>query len=381
MKIGFDAKRLFNNFTGLGNYSRFVVQALLELPDEDDLVLYSPKTATGNHPDIRPIVAAPHVEVVTPSPLYRWTGTTSLWRSFGIGRTPGAAALDVFHGLSQELPSGLPRHVKKVVTVHDLIFMRFPALYSRIDARIYTHKVASACRDADVVVAISQQTAQDVMTFLGTPESRIRVIYQGTHPQFTVRMRPGTIASVTAKWNLPSAYMLTVGTVEPRKNMLAAVQAMAKLPKQYRLPLVIVGRETAYKHTVAEAARSLGVSGDVIFLHGVPFGDLPSLYQGASLFVYPSLFEGFGIPVVEALQSAVPVLTSTGSCFSEAGGPAALYADPASPDDIASGMLRILSDESLRAKMTDTGSEYVKRFTPAVIARELKQLYEEVRSA
>lgn len=378
MRIGFDAKRLFNNFTGLGNYSRFIVQALLELKNEDELILYSPKTAAKDHPDIRHIVAAPHVEVVAPPPVYRWTGTTSLWRSFGIARTASASTLDIFHGLSQELPTGLPPQVKKVVTVHDLIFMRYPALYSRIDARIYTHKVANACRDADVVVAISQQTAQDVMAFLGTPESKIRVIYQGTHPQFNARMTPETVASVKRKWDLPNAYILTVGTIEPRKNMLSAVQALAKLPKQSRLPLVIVGRETAYKQTVAEAARSLAVSDELIFRHDVPFGDLPSLYQGALLFVYPSLFEGFGIPIIEALQSAVPVVTSTGSCFSEAGGTAALYADPASPDEIASCMLRVLQDKDLRGKMIDTGTAYAKRFSPTLIASQVRELYREL---
>lgn len=377
MRIGFDAKRLFNNFTGLGNYSRFVVQALLEFETNESLVLYSPSTAKRDHPDIKPIATAPQVEVVTPPDIYRWTKTTSLWRSFGIGREQSAKGLDVFHGLSQELPTGLPARVRKVVTVHDLIFLRFPALYSRIDARIYTHKVMKACRDADVVIAISQQTAQDIMSFLGIPESKIKVVYQGAHPQFRLPLRQDAIDAVRKRYGLPSAYMLTVGTIEPRKNMLAAVRALAQLPDALRIPLVIVGRETAYKHTVVSEATKLNVASFLYFLHGVSFGDLPALYQGASLFVYPSLFEGFGIPIVEALESRIPVVTSTGSCFSEAGGPAALYADPNDANAVARQLISVLSNETQRLNMVEAGSDHVKRFSPAGIATALVRTYQE----
>jgi glycosyltransferase involved in cell wall biosynthesis len=226
-----------------------------------------------------------------------------------------------------------------------------------------------------VVVCISQQTAQDVMSFLGTPEEKIKVIYQGTHPQFTWQVLPASKTAVQSKWKLPAAYILSVGTVEPRKNMMAAVQALAMLPKERRLPLVIVGRETAYKDTVAEHARSLGILSEIIFLHNVSFSDLPALYQGSSLFLYPSLFEGFGIPIVEALQSGVPVISSTGSCFSEAGGPHSLYADPANPAELASQMLHVLSDPALRNTMIEKGKRYAERFTPRQIASDLMEVY------
>lgn len=375
MKIGFDAKRLFNNFTGLGNYSRFVVQALLEYQRNETLILFSPNTERRDHPDVRSIATAPQVEVVTPPPIYRWTKTTSLWRSFGIGSSESASRLDVFHGLSQELPSGLPSRVRKVVTIHDLIFIRFPELYSRIDARIYRHKAARACDHADVVVAISEQTKQDVISFLDTPESKIKVVYQGTHPQFMSRVSTDDIEGVRSKWKLPERYVLTVGTIEPRKNMLQAVRAIARLSADIRPALVIVGRQTAYKHTVVTEAKALGISGNIIFLHTVPFADLPAIYQGASLFLYPSLFEGFGIPIVEALQSRVPVVTSTGSCFSEAGGPHSLYADPADSEDMASKITKALTDDELRKTMTHQGTEYVKQFAPEKIADDLMRVY------
>jgi glycosyltransferase involved in cell wall biosynthesis len=157
--------------------------------------------------------------------------------------------------------------------------------------------------------------------------------------------------------------------------MAVAVQALAMLPRDRRLPLVIVGRETKYKETVGEQARALGVFNEVIFLHKVPFGDLPALYQGSSLFLYPSLFEGFGIPIVEALQSRVPVISSTGSCFSEAGGHHTLYADPASPSELASQIARVLEDDELRSEMIEKGQQHAERFRPQRIAAELMEIY------
>lgn len=375
MKIGFDAKRLFNNFTGLGNYSRFVVQALLEFEKSTSLVLYTPGVKSADIAEIHRITAAPNVSVIFPPAFYQKTRTTSWWRTFGIARERSTASLDVFHGLSQELPSGLPGGVKKVVTVHDLIFLRFPGLYSFIDRRIYAQKVKKACATADTVVCISQQTAQDVMAFLGTPERKITVIYQDAHPQFSSGVADTVIQEVKSRWNLPSAYMLTVGTVEPRKNQLAAIEAIGRLPPSLRLPLVIVGRETAHKQILLDAARKLGVLNDVIFLHHVPFADLPALYQGSTLFVYPSLFEGFGIPIVEALHGGVPVITSTGSCFSEAGGGYSLYADPSQPDQLAAHMANVLTDRELRNQMVKKGLEHVEMFAPGRIARQLGDVY------
>lgn len=375
MKIGFDAKRLFNNFTGLGNYSRFVVQSLLEFEQHESLVLFTPKAKKLDHPDIKPIATAPQVEVITPSGLYRWAGMTSLWRSFGIGAERSAQSLDVFHGLSQELPSGLPARVRKIVTVHDLIFLRYPQLYGRIDARIYHHKVKNACADADVVICISQQTAQDVMAFLKTPEEKIVVIYQGTHPQFVVQETMSRRAEITKKWGLPSTYILTVGTIEPRKNLLSVVKALAGIPKEMRLPLVVIGRETAYKDTVVEEAARLDVLDEIIFLHRVPFADLPAIYQGSSLFLYPSLFEGFGIPILEALQSRVPVISSTGSCFMEAGGTHSLYADPSDSDQLAAHILHVLTDSELRQTMIAQGLSHAQSFSPEKIANALMRVY------
>ncbi|MEO5979184.1 MAG: glycosyltransferase family 1 protein [Chryseolinea sp.] len=373
MRIGFDAKRLFNNFTGLGNYSRFVVKSLQDHTHGNEYFLYTPKRK--HYPGVEAISSNAHTQTITPSALYKITGTSSLWRSWGISLEASIKSIEVFHGLSQELPLGLPRRVKKIVTVHDLIFLRYPELYKRIDAKIYESKVAKACEIADQIIAISQQTADDLKTFLNVSPSRIKVIYQGCHQQFRQKVSTLDLEQVRSKHKMPSEYLLNVGTLEKRKNVMLAVRALGLLKDQLRLSLVIVGRETAYKQDVVQEATRVGVLDQLIFLHNVAFHDLPAIYQGASIFLYPSFFEGFGIPIVEAIESGVPVISSKGSCFEEAGGPDSIYIDPAQPVDLAEQILKVMLDIPKRQSMISCGKEYVKRFEPNRIADELMKVY------
>jgi len=371
MRVGFEAKRLFTNFTGLGNYARFVVGALSEFIPQDHYTLYTPRVRS--HPEIDPIVARPNVEVISPTGAYRLF--KGLWRSWGVSRDESIDTLSVYHGLSQELPGGLPKHVRRVVTVHDLIYIRYPQFYKPIDVAIYKAKVRAACRTADRIIAISKQTAEDLIEYIKVDPDKIDVVYQGCHPIFKRQVSTEEKAQVRAKYKLPENYILNVGTIEPRKNVSLLVKALALLPKESRVPVVLVGRATAYKEEIVQTAHVLGVSDDVIFIHGASFQDFPAIYQSARVFVYPSLFEGFGIPLVEAIESGIPVVTSIGSCFQEAAGPDALYADPASAGELAQHLERVLEDQSLRGQMISKSKEYIAQFEPELIARDLQSVY------
>ncbi|MCD9018340.1 glycosyltransferase family 4 protein [Parachryseolinea silvisoli] len=371
MHIGFEAKRFFTNFTGLGNYARFVVDALSEFYPHDHYTLYSPTTRA--HPEIDPIVRRSNVQVVAPTGGYRFL--KGLWRSWGVSRHDTVKTLDVYHGLSQELPAGLPAGVKKVVTVHDLIYIRYPQFYKPVDVAIYKAKAKAACTRADRVIAISQQTAQDIVDFLHVDPRKIDVVYQGCHPIFKQPVSVDVRAQVRQKYDLPDRYILNVGTLESRKNAHQLVKALALLPQEARIPLVLVGRATAYKEEVVRTARESGIEDQLIFVHQASFQDFPALYQGAEVFVYPSLFEGFGIPLVEAIESGVPVITSTGSCFQEAAGDGALYADPHSAEALAHQLARTLQDATLRSQLVEAGRRYIQQFQPAVIAQRLQEVY------
>lgn len=373
MKIGFDAKRFFNNFTGLGNYSRFIIGSLSEHLPENKYWLYSPKIK--DHSELTSIVARSNINVVTPSSLYNFFHASSLWRTWGVSSDPSVKNLDLYHGLSQELPLNLPRTIKKVVTVHDLIFFRSPELYNPVDVSIYKAKVKKACRQADRIIAVSQQTAGDIINFLKVEPGKVEVVYMGCHRNFKKKFSAEDINNVKAKYDLPVQYILNVGTIEQRKNVLILVKALALIPEDLRKQVVIVGRPTSYKKQVVEEALRLGVEKWISFLHNIPFADLPAIYQGAQIFVYPSIFEGFGIPLVEALESSIPVITSTGSCFKEAAGPGSIYVDSNNEEELAFQLKRVLEDETLREQMILAGKKHITQFEPNVIAGNLNSIY------
>jgi glycosyltransferase involved in cell wall biosynthesis len=374
VKIGFDAKRFFNNFTGLGNYSRFVIRALSAHAPENEYFLFTP--TIKNHPELNTILSSQNLRIISPPIDSGFIG--AIWRTWGISKSRHAKALDIYHGLSQELPLNFPSNVKKVVTVHDLIFIRYPHLYKSIDAAIYKSKVKYACSHADKIIAISHQTKDDLIHFLNADADKIDVVYQGPHPDFNKVFSVEQITAIKTKYGLPRQYILSVGTIEERKNVLLAVKALALLPVDLRMHVIIVGRQTGYQRRIVDEAAKLRVSQWLLFLHNVSFADLPAIYQGAEVFVYPSIFEGFGIPIVEALQSSVPVIASTGSCLREAGGPETIYVNPDDEQEMCDRLKAVFSDSALRKRMVTSGREYIKKFEPAVIADQMLRIYKEV---
>jgi glycosyltransferase involved in cell wall biosynthesis len=374
VKIGFDAKRLYNNFTGLGNYSRFIVSALAASYPDDALVLLTPRIKSN--PETAPFQHNPRIQTILPPAWMYSLKLGSVWRSFMAGTAAAKAGVDLYHGLSHELPRNLPPSIKRVVTVHDLIFLRYPQFYKPLDVKIYKAKVQHACRTAHRVVAISRQTADDIVTYLDIPPQKIDVVYQGTHPVFSKTYTGAEVTEIRSKYNLPAEYILNVGTLEERKNAALIVEALALLPQELRIPIVLVGRETKYLQTIRDAARKHNVEQYVMILHHVAFADLPALYQQARVFVYPSVFEGFGIPLIEAIQSGVPVITSQDSCFSEAAGPHAIYINPQKAPELAAGLEKVLADNAFAAAMVQGSRQYIQQFQPPVIARAMHQVYE-----
>ena len=375
MNIGFEAKRFFTNNTGLGNYSRFIIRALSSCFPENDYKLYTPRNPAQN--DTADILKHGNIKVITPGKEYKFFRATSFWRTWGISRESSVQDLEVFHGLSQELPVNLPRKIKKVVTVHDLIFYRYPEFYNSIDTAIYKKKLKFACERADTIIAISEQTKGDLQEFLNIDGSKIEIIYQGSHPNFKRPLSSSEVEAVRNKYNLPTEYILSVGTIEKRKNLLVIIKALSLLPRESRTPLVILGRPTEYFKEVLATAKKLGVLDSLVFPQNVPFHDFPAIYQNAKLFIYPSLFEGFGIPLVEAIESRVPVITSFGSCFSEAAGPSSIFVDPHNAEALAVQINKVLLDSALAKSMVSASYQYIQRFEPAVIAKEIMNVYKQ----
>ena len=374
MKIGFDAKRLFNNFTGLGNYSRFIVNALSETYPENEYVLYAPKLRS--HPEVDSLLQKPSITIKEPSKVTASLRLGSFWRSYNLGNVAAKDGVQIFHGLSNELPLTKSQQLKTVVTVHDLIFKRFPEFYKPIDIKIYDWKLRNACRSADKIISISKQTADDLIEFLEIAPAKIEIVHQGCHPNFKNVYSLDQLNEVKKRYKLPTEFILNVGTIESRKNVLLLLQALKH--SKHDLPVVIVGRATSYLKQLTDYITANSLENRVFFIHNAAFADLPAIYQLAEVFVYPSLFEGFGIPIVEAISCGVPVITSQGSCFSEAGGPDCLYVDSKNPKQLAEALNTILSDETIGRQMTERSKTYIERFEPTVIATALMNVYREV---
>jgi glycosyltransferase involved in cell wall biosynthesis len=371
MTIGFDAKRVVQNNTGLGNYSRYIIEIVSEYYPDNDYLLFAPRKKENNR--LKTILSRANISFVFPAGISK--SLSSLWRMSGIKKDLKKNRVDIFHGLSNELPVGIEHTgIQSVVTVHDLIFLRYPHYYKWVDRSIYRWKFKRACKKADKIIAISECTKRDIISFFSIPEEKIEVIYQGCHPQFAEIVSRKKKQQIMEKYHLPSRFLLYIGSIESRKNLLLVVKALEKLPED--IHLVAIGKSTPYQEIVETYARKSGLQMRLHIKNDFPFEDLPSIYQLASVFIYPSFFEGFGIPVIEALMSRAPVIAATGSCLEEAGGQGSIYVNPNDDVELADRISEVLNNEILAEKMAGQGVEYVKRFDAQNIAAGIMKIYQ-----
>ena len=331
LKIGFDAKRIVRNGTGLGSYGRTLVNDLASYPLE--LSLYAPDQ--GRDHLRQQIRLQENVRFCYPAPSHL-PFSKALWRTRGIVSDLRRDGIQVFHGLSGELPIGIRKSgIKSVVTIHDLIFLRHPEFYHWIDTKIYAWKFRQTLREADHIIAISECTRRDIMEYGGDliSEDRISLIYQSCAPKFTVSRRAAP----------RERYILSVGSIEARKNILLAVKALPYLPDDVKL--VIVGRHTPYTDEVSAYAEKEGLS------------------------------HGFGIPIIEAISCGLPVVACTGSCLEEAGGPDSLYVDPDDAQAMAQAIRQVLRGADGREKRIENSQQYIKRFAGNDVAGQVVELY------
>ena len=371
MIIGFDAKRIVRNGTGLGSYGRTLVNDLSAL-DAFDLRLYAPDNGITQ---LRSqIVGRPNVTFCYPRHAPTAIGK-ALWRSHGIVKQLQKDGVNLYHGLSGELPVGISKAgIRTVVTIHDLIFMRHPEYYNRTDVKIYTKKFFNTIKEADRIVAISECTKRDICELGNVNPNRVDVIYQSCAPRFSEEPDANKMWAVRDKYVLPDRYVLCVGTIEERKNVLLAIQALHHLPDD--VSLVIVGRQTPYSDQMHDYILEHRMHSRVQMLHNVPDDDLPALYRMADCFVYPSRYEGFGIPIIEAISQGLPVVACTGSCLEEAGGPDSLYVNPDDPKAMAHALTQVLYGAPGRQQRIDRSRQYIRRFENSDAASQMATLYQ-----
>ena len=372
MIVGYDAKRIVRNATGLGSYGRTLINDLSRLGGVD-LHLYAPDEGRD---DLRSrILPGVHWHFARNRYALPQRLGESLWRTRGIVRDLQRDGILLYHGLSGELPVGIRKSgIKSVVTIHDLIFLRHPEYYHWIDTKIYAWKFRQAIREADHIIAISERTKRDIIEFGDVDEKRISVIYQSCAPRFTHGDRIDVRSDCSSL--LPPCvkrYILSVGSIEERKNILLAVKALHHLPED--LALVIVGRRTKYTDRVEAYVRQNGLSERVRILHGITDDQLPALYAQAEAFAYPSRYEGFGIPIIEAIGCGLPVVACTGSCLEEAGGPDSLYVPPDDEQGMAAAISQVLRGSKGREQRICRSQAYIRRFEGRDVAGQVVDLY------
>lgn len=367
--IGFDAKRIVRNGTGLGSYGRTLINDLARFPLT--LRLYAP---TPGRDDLRSQIAdRENITFVYPhSPSHL---LSPLWRSHMIVNDLRRDNVQLYHGLSGELPIGIRKSgIKSVVTIHDLIFLRHPEFYNPIDVKLYAWKFRRTLREADHIIAISECTKRDIIEFGGTDvsEDKITLIYQSCSPRFNTSQNYKT-SNLNSKLG---RYVLSVGSIEPRKNTMLALKALHHLPDD--ISLVLVGRHTAYTDKLIQYARANGLEHRLHILHGVPDAHLPAIYADAECFVYPSVYEGFGIPIIEAISCGLPVVACTGSCLEEAGGPDSLYVAPNDAIGMANAIRRSLKGADDREERIQRSMDYIRRFSGTDVAGQVVDVYKRV---
>ncbi len=373
MRIGFDAKRVFSNSTGLGNYSRDTISLLSYYFNDNKYFLFTPKKKYKNKLNF--VCENKNLTICTPNTLINKV-FKNYWRSRSMIKDLCKNKVDVYHGLSNELPIGIElTNIKTVVTIHDLIFIRFPYLFNFFDRKIYLKKFKSACLRADKIIAISKQTKKDIINYLAIPEEKIDVVYQGCNNIFQNEIAQVKKEKTVIKYKLPKKYLLYVGTIEERKNLLTVLKTLNEIPNQ---KLVVIGEGKAYKNKCLKFIKKNKISDRVIFLTGISLEEMAIIYQLAEIMIYPSIFEGFGIPIIEALFSKTPVITSKGGCFSEAGGPHSKYINPLSISEMKKAILEIQMEPEIKKNMKNNGFSYAQNFTDYKIASKLIQIYSDL---
>ena len=368
MRIGFDAKRLFNNNTGLGNYSRTLVDNISKFHPEHDITLFSPNAHKSLWKD-----KYSNFQLIDPHPK-----SSSWWRSVGIYKAINDQKIDIYHGLSNEIPFTCSKiNAKIVVTIHDLFYEKYPQDFSFINRKIYKQKTEFACKNADHIIAISEATKSYILKYIDVDESKISVVYQSCNSIFQDKSLSKMMQIFDAESReIPSDFILFVGTLNYRKNILGLLNALSNLEKSKRLPLVIVGQGSyRFMKKMQELIVDKKLENEVFLCGHMKNNNLKYLYEKARFTCLPSFYEGFGIPIIESLFSNTPVFTSNNSALVEATGPCGALIDPNSSEEMSAVLLSLFQDDFSINTYKSMISNHISQFNFKNTAKSLEEIY------
>jgi glycosyltransferase involved in cell wall biosynthesis len=373
MRIGIEGKVLTRQIGGIGRCAINLLDALVAIASTErsdlEFVIF---TAPQTDPDVL------HGSSARACHRFRHIRSSFLRSSLLLSAGIISEHIDVFHGLDE---SGIPlfrKTGKYVITIHDLIPLILPWAFPRKRWLVSMAALSRVSKQADIILVPSEASKADVMRYLHVEVGRVRVIPWGCEARFKPSGKPARAAEVKERYGLPERYILFLGTLEPRKDVLTLLQAFAILRTEQsdaELRLVIAGDKGWGYREFFTTREALRLGDHVIFTGFVDEEDLPDLYRGALLFIYPSLYEGFGLPILEAMACGTPVITSTTSSMPEVAGDAAVLVEPKKPESLAAAMTSVLGDEERMAELRRRGLERAKGFSWEAVARRTLDVY------
>ena len=371
MIVGYDAKRIAANRVGLGNYGRTLIRQLARVAPDNLYHLYSP---VPFDPELFDPSGLSSVHLHAPAAKPNILRQHQL-RYRHVAKQAVEDRLDLYHGLSHALPPRMP--CPTVVTMHDLIVMRHPEFYPAIDRWSYTRTIKQAVSRADLILSVSDATKMDLCELLSVPEERIVVTWQACDERFRPDIPAENLDQVRRKYGLPERFVLSLGTIERRKNAVNLVQGFAQVASDLEdVGLVFAGKGTRYLEKVRQAVIATGLRNRTFFLGFTAAEDLPALYRLATLFAYLPIIEGFGIPVLEAMQCGTPSVTSNRSSLREIGGKeASVLVNPESVESIAEGLHRVLQDDTQYQEIEAALPARARHFAPEAVCHRVLEAY------
>lgn len=368
MRIGIDARMVYYTQAGISQYTQRLIRALAEIDQDNEYLVIQnwrdrePLSLNHNFKRVSFISPAHHR-------LEQWFLRFEL----------PLLDLDVLH--SPDFIPPFRRNCKSVITVHDLAFLLYPQFLTE-DSAHYYGQIDQAVLHTDHIIAVSQNTKEDIIRLLGVPEDKITVIYEAASPIYRPVEDKKELRRVREKYHIAGDFILFVSTIEPRKNLPTLLRAFRQLLDDYKpeVQLVIAGRRGWLFEDVFSLVDELKLSEDVLFLGRVPVEDLPPLYTAARLFAYPSTYEGFGLPPLEAMACGTPVVVSNVSSLPEVVGDAALMVAPDDIPGLTVALWRGLTDEAQRAELIAKGFRRAKCFSWEKTARQTLAVYQRLVS-
>lgn len=368
MRIGIDGRPLSKQRTGIGNYIKGLVDLLPQSAPEHEYILYSNRPLGSSSTD-----GASRCEV---DRLYGMVPGT-FWLLARGAHLARRDCLDVYWGTNAALPLGLPTHVLKVVSVYDLVWLRYPETSTTYNLVIQRLCVRKAVDEADYVVVISRTTQDELIHYLNVPKEKTRLVYPGIDPRYKPQDNEKAAEYISRKYGVPQRYLFTVGTVHPRKNVRFLVNVMQILRRgePAECPLLVAGSIGWKNSQLFREIEALGLTDSIRFLGYIPDEDMPFFYGGAQAFLFPTLYEGFGLPPVEAMACGTPVIASDCPCMPEVLGDAAILLPLSVPRRFAAAIRDVISDDRLRTGLRVKGIQRAQHFRYETSVRQLQEIF------